>query len=75
MNSAGIEALMFYFITYLLMNFGAFLVIQLINNKKQTEDVNQYDGLGYQNPFIALALLVFLLSLMGMPPLAGFIAK
>ena len=57
------------------MNFGAFIVIQLVANKIGSEDVNDYAGLAYKNPYIAIALSIFLLSLMGMPPFAGFVAK
>jgi NADH-quinone oxidoreductase subunit N len=75
MDTAGIEGVLFYFITYLLMNFGAFLVVQLTANKIGSEDMNDYAGLAYKNPFIAAAMTIFLLSLMGMPPFAGFISK
>ena len=75
LNTAGIESVLFYFMIYLVMNFGAFLVIQLVANKIGSEDVNDYAGLAYKNPYMTLALTVFLLSLMGMPPFAGFIAK
>jgi NADH-quinone oxidoreductase subunit N len=75
LNTAGIEGVLFYFVTYLLMNFGAFLIVQLIANKIGSEDINDYAGLAYKNPYIAIALSIFLLSLMGMPPFAGFLAK
>jgi len=75
MNTAGIEGVMFYFITYLLMNFGAFYVVQLIANKTGSEDIQDYNGLAYKNPFIAVAMTVFMVSLTGMPPFAGFLAK
>ena len=75
MTTAGIEGVLFYFITYLLMNFGAFLVVQLIANKIGSEDMNDYAGLGYKNPFMAAALTIFMLSLMGMPPFAGYLGK
>jgi NADH-quinone oxidoreductase subunit N len=75
MTTAGMEGVLFYFITYLLMNFGAFLVVQLIANKIGSEDMNDYAGLAYKNPFIAAAMTIFMLSLMGMPPFAGFLGK
>jgi len=75
LNTAGIESVLFYFIAYLIMNFGAFLVIQLVANKIGSENVNDYAGLAYKNPYMAIALSIFLLSLMGMPPFAGFVAK
>jgi len=75
MNTAGIEGVMFYFVAYLLMNFGAFYIVQLIANKTGSEDIKDYEGLAYKNPFIAVAMTVFLVSLTGMPPFAGFLAK
>ena len=75
MTTAGIGGVLFYFITYLLMNFGAFLIVQLIANKIGSEDMNDYAGLAYKNPFIAAAMTIFMLSLMGMPPFAGFLGK
>jgi len=75
MNTAGIAGILFYFVTYLLMNFGAFYVVQIIANKIDSEDMNDYNGLVYKNPFVAVAMILFLVSLMGMPPFAGFLAK
>ena len=75
MNTAGITGVLFYFIAYLLMNFGAFLIVQLIANKIGSENINDYEGLAYRNPFIAAAMTIFMLSLMGMPPLVGFLGK
>lgn len=75
MDTPGVEGVMFYFVTYLLMNFGAFFAVQLIANKFGSEDMNDYAGMAYKNPYIALALSVFLVSLTGMPPFAGFLSK
>ncbi|MDR0926283.1 MAG: NADH-quinone oxidoreductase subunit N [Ignavibacteria bacterium] len=75
MTTAGLEGVMFYFITYLLMNFGAFYVVQLIANKVGSDDMEDWNGIVYKNPFIAVAMTILLLSLTGMPPFAGFIGK
>lgn len=75
MNTAGIEGVLFYFITYFLMNFGAFYVVQLVANKTGSENINDYVGLAYKNPYIAVAMTIFLISLTGMPPFAGFLGK
>jgi NADH-quinone oxidoreductase subunit N len=75
MNTVGIEGILFYFITYLLMNFAAFYIVQLIANKIGSEDMNDYAGLVYKNPFIAVAMAITLLSLTGMPPFVGFLGK
>ncbi len=75
MTTAGIEGVMFYFITYLLMNFGAFYVVQLVANELKSEKLSDYAGLAYRNPVIAVAMTIFMVSLAGVPPLAGFIGK
>lgn len=77
-NNSGIEAVMFYFVAYLLMNMGAFFVATLVANQFNTEDMNDYKGLARQNLyglFLSLCLTVFLFSLTGIPPFAGFVGK
>lgn len=74
----GLEAIIFYFMVYFLMNLGAFLVATLVANQFQTEDMLDYRGLAKQNAFgliLSLCLTVFLFSLTGIPPFAGFIGK
>ena len=60
---------------YLLMNIGAFYIVMLIANKIGSEDINKYDNLGYASPFLGISLAIFLISLTGLPPTAGFISK
>ena len=77
-SRVGVEAVMFYFAVYLLMNMGAFFVATVIANQFKTENMDDYKGLIYQSPFgifLALSLAVFLFSLTGIPPFAGFVAK
>ena len=57
------------------MNLGAFFIVQLIANKLNSENIDDYNGLGYRSPIIAVCLTVFLISLAGLPPTAGFIGK
>jgi NADH-quinone oxidoreductase subunit N len=71
----GVQAILFYLVTYLLMNFGAFLVILLVGNRLGTEEIDGYRGLGWRTPFLAAMLTVFLFSLTGLPPFAGFVGK
>ncbi len=75
LSNQGITALMIYFIVYMMMNIGAFYVVLLIANKTGSEEVSDYDGLGYTSPFLGIALTIFLISLTGLPPTAGFIGK
>lgn len=75
LSTEGISAVMVYFAVYLFMNLGAFYVVMLVADKTGTEDIGGYDGLGHRSPFIGVAMTVFLLSLTGLPPTAGFIGK
>ena len=61
---------------YTFMNFGAFTVIILMRRKGiPGDEIRDFNGLIFSNPTIAVLMLVFLLSLAGIPPTAGFIAK
>jgi NADH-quinone oxidoreductase subunit N len=72
-SSAGI---LYYLLVYTFMNIGAFTVVILLGQKDAHHtDIEQYAGLAGRHPLIALAMTVFLLSLAGMPPLAGFMGK
>ncbi len=75
LSSDGIAAIMIYFAVYLFMNLGAFYIVMLIANKIGSEEMEDYKGLGRRAPFIGVALTVFLLSLTGVPPTAGFVGK
>jgi NADH-quinone oxidoreductase subunit N len=75
LSDQGIIATMIYFIVYLFMNLGAFFVVMLIANKIGSEDIDDYKGLGKSMPILGIALAFFLVSLVGLPPTAGFIGK
>jgi NADH-quinone oxidoreductase subunit N len=75
LSDKGVTAVLFYFVVYLIMNLGAFYIVMLIANKTGTEDINDYDGLGYTSSFLGVTLAIFLVSLTGLPPTAGFIGK
>jgi NADH-quinone oxidoreductase subunit N len=75
LTNEGISAILLYFVIYLFMNFGAFYVVMLIANKIGSEDIEDYRGLGARAPFLMVALAIFLVSLTGLPPTAGFIGK
>jgi len=74
-NSQGYEAILFYLVVYLFMNLGAFSVIYRLTPVLGSEDIEAYKGLGYREPFSSVSLAIFLFSLTGLPPLAGFIGK
>ena len=74
-NQAGVEAILFYLIAYFLMNFGAFIVIQLVVDHHQTDHIDLLHGLGRRQPILAGVFCMFLFSLIGLPPFMGFVAK
>jgi NADH-quinone oxidoreductase subunit N len=75
LSDKGIAAVLIYFVMYLFMNLGAFYVVMLVANKTGSEDISAYRGLGYRSPLIAVAMAIFLISLTGLPPTAGFVGK
>ena len=74
-NAAGVRSILVYLVVYVLMNVGAFLVIIAVARVTGSEDIDSLRGLGSKAPIAALALTVFLFSLTGIPPFAGFIGK
>lgn len=75
MTKDGAGAVLFYLVTYLFMNLGAFAVVAMLRNLTGQEDLAYFRGFVYRSPLLVIMLGVFLLSLLGMPPLAGFTAK
>ena len=75
LSSEGITAVLIYFVVYLFMNLGAFYVVMLMANKTGREDIETFKGLVYRSPVVAVVMGVFLISLTGLPPTAGFIGK
>lgn len=71
----GAGAVLFYLVAYMFMNLGAFAVVAFIRNRTGSEDLSSYRGLVQRSPLLTVVLAIFLLSLLGMPPLAGFAAK
>jgi NADH-quinone oxidoreductase subunit N len=74
-SSEGVQAILIYLIIYVLMNVGAFLVIITVSRHTGGEDIRDFRGLGAKAPVAALALTIFLFSLTGIPPFAGFVGK
>jgi len=75
-NSTGTAGILFYMLSYAFMNIGAFAVIILVGKKGEANGtVMDFAGLGKKHPLLAATMALFLLSLAGMPPTAGFIGK
>jgi NADH-quinone oxidoreductase subunit N len=75
MSFVTFDAIWFYLLAYVLMNLGAFAIIQLITMKTGSEDISQFAGLYRRAPLLAVAMGIFILSLAGIPGTAGFIGK
>ena len=75
MSTSGIGMLLFYLVAYLFGNMGAFFVVQVVARSEKSDQIDAYSGLARRSPALALSLLVFLLSLGGIPFMAGFWAK
>ena len=71
----GVAAVLVYLAGYLLMNLGAFAVVAVVRNRTGSETVAACRGLMARSPAVGVPLAVFLASLLGLPPLAGFAGK
>lgn len=75
-NETGINGIAVYVMVYTFMNLGAFLVLVALRRKNIIgEDLDDISGLMHKSPGYALLMLIFLLSLAGIPPTAGFLGK
>ncbi|MEW6201878.1 MAG: NADH-quinone oxidoreductase subunit N [bacterium] len=72
----GNASLLYYLMAYTLMNMGAFGVVAAMGRKGEAnEGIESFRGIGYRKPFMAALMTWFMLSLGGIPPTAGFVAK
>ena len=74
-DELAVPGLLFYLVAYLVMNVGAFAVATAVERGAGSVDLAGYEGLGARSPWLAGAMTLFLLSLAGIPPLAGFVGK
>jgi proton-translocating NADH-quinone oxidoreductase chain N len=74
-SEMGIAGILIYLVAYAFTNLGAFTVVMIVSNQLASDDIDAYAGLSQKSPFLAASLTIFLLSLAGIPPLAGFIGK
>ncbi len=75
LTGAGLKAMLVYLFVYLFMNLGAFFVVTVIFNSEKTFELQDYNGMFRRSPFLAISMSIFLLSLIGIPPFAGFLGK
>jgi len=74
-SAFGIQSLLFYAFIYMLMNFAAFYLIQLIEDQSGKVLISDYKGLGLAQPAMGILFVIVMISLTGLPPTAGFTAK
>ncbi len=75
LSAIGTASVVFYLAAYVVTNLAAFGVVMLVAQATGSDEIADYAGMSRRSPGLALALLVALLSLAGMPPLAGFVSK
>jgi NADH-quinone oxidoreductase subunit N len=72
----GVSGTLFYILAYIFMNIGAFAIVIVLSQKgDEFIQINDYAGLGYKRPLLAIAMTLFMLSMAGIPPMAGFVGK
>ncbi len=74
-TDAGYASMVFYLLVYLFMNLGGFICVILFTLRTGTDQISEYAGLYQKDPLLTLCLSICLLSLGGIPPLAGFFGK
>lgn len=74
-DQAGVKGVLFYAMLYVFANVGAFCVVVAVNHAADSDDIGAYNGLAQRSPFLAAVMTVSLLSMAGIPPLAGFAGK
>ncbi|NEZ57313.1 NAD(P)H-quinone oxidoreductase subunit N [Adonisia turfae] len=74
-SDAGYASMIFYLMVYLFMNLGGFTCVILFSLRTGTDQISEYAGLYQKDPLLTLCLSLCLLSLGGIPPLAGFFGK
>lgn len=74
-NPSSLEAILFYLFVYYFMNLGAFLIMILMIEKTGSTSIESYRGMFWSNPWLGTFMFIFLISLTGLPPTAGFLGK
>lgn len=74
-SNIAIFSVILYLIVYALANIGIFATIAVVQKQTNSDEISDYAGLSVRSPFLSASLTIFLLSLLGIPPLAGFFGK
>ena len=75
LSMEAVESVMIYLFIYIFMNLGAFFIIIFVKNKTGGESFEDFEGLGWKMPTVGAFMTLFMLSLTGLPPTAGFVGK
>ena len=75
LSNQGVLGVFVYFAFYAITNLAAFYIVMLIANKIGSENIDDYRGLGHTSPLLGVSFTIILISLVGLPPTAGFIGK
>ena len=75
LSMEAIESVMIYLFIYVFMNLGAFFIVIFVKNKTGGESFEDFEGLGWKMPIVGAFMTLFMLSLTGLPPTAGFVGK
>ncbi|MEE8479547.1 MAG: NADH-quinone oxidoreductase subunit N, partial [Candidatus Neomarinimicrobiota bacterium] len=75
LSSESIYAVMLYLFVYVLMNLGAFFTVIAVKNIVGGDTISEFKGIGWKMPLVGVLMTVFMFSLTGLPPTAGFIGK
>lgn len=75
LNFSGVQTIWLYLFAYLFMNFGAFAIVNLLQGAGVGERIEDFKGLAQRSPLLGFSMMIFLLSLAGIPPLIGFFSK
>ena len=74
-NGQGVSSLIYYVVTYALTTLGAFGVVAVVERATGGSKLTDFAGLSRRAPALSFCLMIFMLSLAGIPPLAGFFGK
>ena len=75
LSMEAVESVMIYLFIYVFMNLGAFFCVIFVKNKTGGESFEDFEGLGWKMPIVGAFMTLFMLSLTGLPPTAGFVGK
>ena len=75
LNDTSISAVLFFLVVYSVINLGAFAIVTAAEKEEKGLEFEDYRGMGVQHPWLSATMTIFMISLAGFPPTAGFISK